>query len=90
MGQIKKTGKCLDANSTFGLENNKPVNFFACADGNWFAFSRARSRKNLKMAKVYKRVKSLPEESFRKKLEMAKDSRVKASSRRSENSTVLF
>ena len=25
MGQIKKTGKCLDANSTFGLENNKPV-----------------------------------------------------------------
>ena len=58
---------------------------FACVDGNWFAFNRARSRKNLKIAKVYKRVKSLPVESFRKKLEMAKDSRVEASSRRSEN-----
>ena len=60
---------------------------FACVDGNWFAFNRASSRKKLKIAKVYKRVKSLNGESFRKKLEMAKDSRVEASSRRSENST---
>ena len=57
---------------------------------NWFAFNRASSRKNLKIAKVYKRVKSLPVESFRKKLEMAKDSRVEASSRRSENSTAFI
>ena len=61
---------------------------FACVDGNWFAFNRASSRK--KIAKVYKRVKSLPVESFRKKLEMAKDSRVEASSRRSENSTAFI
>ena len=46
---------------------------------------RASSRKNLKIAKVYKRVKSWPVESFRKKRKMAKDSRVEASSRRSEN-----
>ena len=62
---------------------------FACVDGNWFAFNGASSRKNLKIAKVYKRVKSLPVESFRKKLEMAKDSRVEASSRRSKNSTAF-
>ena len=46
---------------------------------------RASSRKNFKIAKVYKRVKSWPVERVRKKLEMAKDSRVEASSRRSEN-----
>ena len=57
---------------------------------NWFTFNRASSRKNLKIAKVYKRVKSLPVQSFRKKLEMAKDSRVEASSRRSENSTTFI
>ena len=57
---------------------------------NWFAFHIASSRKNVKIAKVYKRVKSLPVESFRKKLEMAKDSRVDASSRRSENSTTFI
>ena len=57
---------------------------------NWFALNRASSRKNLKIAIVYKRVKSLPVESFRKKLEMVKDSRVEASSGRSENSTAFI
>ena len=37
------------------------------------------------MAKVYKRVKSWPEESFWKTLEMAKDGQVEASSQRSGN-----
>ena len=53
--------------------------YFCRRELNWFAFNRASSRKNLKIAKVYKRVKSLPVESFRKKLEMANDSRVEAS-----------
>jgi len=51
---------------------------------------RVSSRKNLKIPKVYKRVKSSPVESFRKKLEIAKDSRVEASSLRSENSAAFI
>ena len=42
-------------------------------DGYWFACSRG-FRKNLKMVRYYKHVKSLPVESFQKNLEMAKDS----------------
>ena len=37
------------------------------------------------MARVYKRVKSWPEESFRKTLEMAKDGQLEASLQRSGN-----
>ena len=48
----------------------------ACVDGNWFAFNKELvTVKQLKIAKVYKRVKSSPVESFRKKYEMAKDNR---------------
>ena len=51
---------------------------FACVDGNWFAFGRELVPvKTLKWRRLslYKRVKSSPVESFRKKLQMAKDSR---------------
>ena len=51
---------------------------------------RASSRKNLQIAEVYRLVRSSPVESFRKKIEMVKDSQVEASSRRSENSAVFI
>ena len=72
MGQIKKT-KCLAANNAFVSNNNKPVKCsLVKMDTGLLAVESFR--KNLKMVRYYKHVKSLPVESFQKNLEMAKDS----------------
>ena len=72
-GQIKKT-KCLAAKNTFVSKNNKPVRCFLLKTGTGLLAVEG-FRKNLKMAKCYKHVKSLPVEKIRKNLEMVKDSR---------------
>ena len=71
MGQIKT--KYLAAKNAFVSKNNKPVKCLLVKTGTGLLAVEG-FRKNLKMAKYYKRVKSLPVENFRKNLERAKDS----------------
>ena len=72
MGQIKKT-ECLAANNAFVSKNNKPVKSSLMKTGTGLLAVEG-FRKNLKMVRYYKHVKSLPVESFQKNFEMAKDS----------------
>ena len=91
MGQIKKT-KCLDWMRIVSLAC-RVTSQWSASMCRWELVrlqQRATSRKDPKIAKVYKRVKSSPVESFQKKAWMAKDSREEAFPRRSENSVAFI
>ena len=72
MGQIKKT-TCLAEKNAFVSKKNKPVKCLLVKTGTGLLAVEG-FRKNLKMAKYYKHVKSLPAKKIQKNLEMVKDS----------------
>ena len=91
MGQIKKT-KFLAAKNAFVSKNNKPVKCSIMKTGTGL-LAVEDFRKNLKMVRYYKHVKSLPVESFQKTLKWQRivvASHPSTKARRSENLAVFI